>query len=64
MRLFDAKRVSGAVKESPGTILGLEEGRLLVAARGGRLAVGRLRMGPGKKIPAADAGLTAGERLS
>jgi hypothetical protein len=44
-------------------VLGLEEGRLVLAARGGRLSVGRLRLGEGKKLPATGSGLEAGERL-
>jgi hypothetical protein len=44
-------------------VLGLEQGRLLLAARGGRLAVGRVRLGDGKKLAAAEAGLEAGLRL-
>jgi hypothetical protein len=44
-------------------VLGLEDGRLILAARGGRLAVGRLRLGEGKKLPAAESGLEAGQRL-
>jgi methionyl-tRNA formyltransferase len=63
IRLFDGRRVEGEGKAPPGTILGIADGRLLIAARGGRLAVGRVRLGEGKKVPAADAGLAVGERL-
>jgi hypothetical protein len=45
----------------------LEEGRLLLAARGGRVSIGKLRVGEGTKGAAAavfaGGGLEAGERL-
>jgi len=70
VRLFDGRleraapgSSSAAGPEPPGTVLGLREGRLLVAARGGRLSIGRLRVGDGAKQPAAEAGLEAGRRL-
>jgi methionyl-tRNA formyltransferase len=64
VRLFESRLLPGAPSEPPGSVLGLEEGRLLVAAAGGRLAVARVRRGEGKKLPAAEAGLAPGERLS
>lgn len=68
VRLFDARLPTGAAGDAaPGTVLGVEEGRVAIAARGGRLAVGKLRIGSGAKIPAPQAlaagGLEAGERL-
>lgn len=63
VRLFDARLLHDAGGEAPGTVLGLEAGRLVVAARGGRLALGKLRIGTGAKLAAAEAGLEAGERL-
>jgi methionyl-tRNA formyltransferase len=63
IRLFDGRCVAGKDEAPPGTILGIEGGRLLIAARGGRLALGRVRIGDGKKVPASDAGLAIGERL-
>jgi hypothetical protein len=45
----------------------MEDGRLVVAAAGGRLAIGKLRIGDGTKIAAAAlfaaGGVEAGERL-
>ncbi len=64
VRLFDGRRLVGEGSAAPGTVLGLEDGRLVVAARGGRLALGRVRVGDGPKLPAAEAGLGEGERLS
>jgi len=63
LRLFDGRFAPAADAAPAGSVLGLEEGRLLLAARGGRLAVGRVRLGDGKKLPAAEAGLEVGQRL-
>ncbi|HSJ97584.1 MAG TPA: methionyl-tRNA formyltransferase [Myxococcota bacterium] len=67
VRLFDARLVREAAEEAPGTVLGLVEGRLHLAAAGGRLAIGKLRVGAGAKLAAGEAfgpgGLEAGERL-
>jgi len=67
VRLFDVRLERGDVAEAPGTVLGWDGDRLVVAARGGRLAFGRLRIGEGPKQPAREAagaaGLEAGERL-
>jgi methionyl-tRNA formyltransferase len=63
LRLFDGRLLPGPVSSPPGSVLGLEQGRLVLAARGGRLGVGRVRLREGKKLPAAEAGLEAGLRL-
>jgi methionyl-tRNA formyltransferase len=63
VRLFAGRYQAGATDDPPGTILGIEDDRLLVAARGGRIAVARVRVGAGGKVPAPEAGLEAGERL-
>lgn len=69
VRLFDGRLLPGGPAAPPGTLLGLADGRLLVAAAGGRLSIGKLRVGEGAKRPAAEAlgagsgGLEAGERL-
>jgi methionyl-tRNA formyltransferase len=63
LRLFDGRLLPGATGSPPGSVLGLEQGRLVLAARGGRLGAGRVRLGEGKKLPAAEAGLEAGLRL-
>lgn len=64
VRLFESRLLPGAPPDPPGSVLGLEEGRLLVAALGGRLAIAQVRRGEGKKVPAAEAGLAAGQRLA
>jgi methionyl-tRNA formyltransferase len=63
LRLFDALRLEGAVDAPAGTVVAIEEGRLVIAAEGGRISAGRVRLGEGKKIPAAEAGLAIGESL-
>lgn len=67
VRCFDARLAGGATGAEPGTILGLEDGRLVVAARGGRVAIGKLRLGDGAKTAAAAifaaGGVEAGECL-
>ncbi|MDJ0869406.1 MAG: methionyl-tRNA formyltransferase [Myxococcota bacterium] len=64
VRLFDGRLLPGEAAEAPGTVLGLQDGRLAIAARGGRLSIGKLRVGDGPKAPAAEAGLAAGVRLA
>jgi methionyl-tRNA formyltransferase len=64
IRLFDAKRLPGSTAEPSGKVLARDGGALVIAAGGARIAVGRIRRGDGKKLPAAEAGLVPGERLS
>jgi len=63
VRLFDGRRIDGPSDGPPGTIAEIADGRLLIAATGGRLAVGRVRIAGGAKLPAAESGLVPGERL-
>ncbi len=63
VRLYDARLLPGAGGAAPGTLLGFEDGRMVLAARGGRVGVGKLKVGDGKKGPAESSGLRAGERL-
>jgi methionyl-tRNA formyltransferase len=64
VRLFDARLEPGASGAAPGTLLEGDGGRLRVAARGGLLSFARARVGSGPKVPAAEAGLRPGDRLS
>ena len=64
VRFFDGCRLPGDGDAAPGTVLGLEGGRLAIAARAGRLGIGRLRVGDGKKVPAPEAGLAEGDCLT
>lgn len=63
VRLYDARRLPGATSEPPGTVIDREGGALVVAAGGGRLAIGRAKVGEGKKVAAAESGLAPGDRL-
>ncbi len=63
VRLYDSQLLEGEAAQEPGTILGLQDARLLVAASGGRISLGKLRVGEGSKQAAAEAGLAAGARL-
>jgi methionyl-tRNA formyltransferase len=58
LQLFDSRkeivRTFGAVKGRIGEVLGLEDGRLVIAAQGGRIHAGRAKLGDGKKLAAAD----------
>jgi methionyl-tRNA formyltransferase len=64
VRLFDARLEAGVPAEPAGTLLGVENGRMHVAARGGRLSFARAKVGSGAKVGAAESGLRAGDRLS
>jgi methionyl-tRNA formyltransferase len=63
IRLFDCRLATGASGGEPGTVLALEGGRAWIAARGGRLSVGRARGPQGAKQPAGEV-LAAGDRLA
>jgi len=58
LQLFDSRkeivRTFGAVKGKIGEVLGLEGGRLVLAAQGGRIHAGKAKLGDGKKIAAAE----------
>jgi methionyl-tRNA formyltransferase len=64
IRLFDAHFAPGGAQQPSGTVLALGKGGLVVAVPGGRVAVGRVRLGEGKKLPASESGIRAGERLA
>ena len=58
LQLFDSRkeivRTFGAVKGKIGEVLGVEDGRLVIAAQGGRIHAGKAKLGDGKKISAAE----------
>ena len=62
VRLFDCRRIDATGGELPGTIAALPDGRLAIAANGGGLSIGRVRVGDGAKVAAAESDLTPGER--
>jgi methionyl-tRNA formyltransferase len=67
LQLFDSRkepvRTFDAVRGKIGEILGVEDGRLVVAAQGGRIHAGKVKLGDGKKLAAAEAGVKAGQIL-
>jgi methionyl-tRNA formyltransferase len=63
VRLFEGRCIDGPEVGPPGTVAGVDDGRLLIDARGGRLAIRRVRVGAGAKVAAAESGLARGERL-
>ncbi len=67
LQLYDSRkeraRTFGAVRGKIGEVLGVEEGRLVVAAQGGRIHAGKVKLGDGKKVAAAEAGIQAGQIL-
>jgi methionyl-tRNA formyltransferase len=64
VRLFGCsfEPAAGAGGGAPGTILAVDESGLLLAARGGRLRVAKVRRGAAK-VPALESGLVPGDRL-
>jgi len=58
LQLFDGRkelvRTFGAVKGKVGEVVELAEGRLVIAAQGGRIHVGKAKLGDGKKLAAAE----------
>jgi len=63
VRLFDG-RLEAARPGEPGLVLGTFDERLWIASRGGCLSVGKVRVGDGAKAPAAESGLSPGDRLA
>jgi len=63
VRLFDARLLPGSVAQASGTILEREGDGLVIAAGGGRILIGRARLGDGKKVAAAQSGLAPADRL-
>jgi methionyl-tRNA formyltransferase len=65
VRLFDGRLLAGDAPEAPGTLVAWDGDAAVIAARGGRLRVGRVRAGQdGKKVPPREAGLEVGDRLA
>lgn len=58
LQLFDSRkepvRTFGAVKGKIGEVVEVKDGRMIVAAQGGRIHVGKAKLGDGKKIAAGE----------
>jgi len=67
LQLFDSRkepvRTFSAVRGKIGEVLGVEDGRLVVTAQGGRIHAGKVKLGDGKKVAAAEAGIAKGQIL-
>lgn len=67
LQLFDSRkelvRTFGAVKGKIGEVVEVGGGRMVIAAQGGRIHVGKARLGDGKKVAADAAGIPAGTIL-
>ncbi|MBW2267868.1 MAG: methionyl-tRNA formyltransferase [Deltaproteobacteria bacterium] len=63
LRLYDVVLEPGGSDAAPGSLLGFADGAARIAASGGCLRVGRLKLGAAGKLAAAEAGLVPGERL-
>src|SRR3954464_6796457 len=67
LQLFDARkepvRTFGAVKGKIGEVVELKDGRLVITAQGGRIHAGKAKLGDGKKVGGADAGIKPGTVL-
>ncbi len=57
VRLFGASLLPPAAEAEPGTVLAADGDALILAARGGRVRVAKLRVGDDKKQPAAESGV-------
>lgn len=64
LRLYDVTLEPGAADAAPGRVIGFEDGAVRIAAQAGVLRAGRLKLGEGAKLAAAEAGLEAGDQLS
>ncbi len=49
---------------TPGSVLGIEQGRLRIAVQGGQISLAKGKLGDGKKVAAGELALTAGARLT
>jgi methionyl-tRNA formyltransferase len=63
LRLYEGRLARDRGDAPPGTVVEVADGRLAIAARGGRLAVGKVRRGEGPKQGADLVGIRVGERL-
>jgi methionyl-tRNA formyltransferase len=63
VRLYGARLTSTQGNQEPGTITGVEDGRLRIAARGAEITVAKVKIGSGPKRAAAEAGLEIGQKL-
>jgi len=67
LQLFDSRkelvRTFGAVKGKIGEVVEAGGGKLVITAQGGRIHVGKAKLGDAKKVPADAAGVALGTIL-
>jgi methionyl-tRNA formyltransferase len=67
LQLFDSRkeptRTFGAVKGKIGEVVEAANGKLVIAAQGGRIHAGKVKLGDGKKVAGDAAGVPAGAML-
>jgi methionyl-tRNA formyltransferase len=67
LQLFDSRkepvRTFGTVRGKVGEVVEVKDGRLVITAQGGRIHAGKVKLGDGKKVAAAEAGIAAGQML-
>jgi methionyl-tRNA formyltransferase len=67
VQLFDSRkelvRTFGAVRGKIGEVVEVKDGRLVITAQGGRIHAGKAKLGEGKKLAAAEAGIKPGTVL-
>lgn len=63
LRLYGSRLLASDATEPPGRVSGFSQGRMVLAARGGRLEIERVRLGSGAKLAPAEAGLAVGDEL-
>lgn len=64
VRLFSCTRSDATTSAAPGTVTGIDAKGATIAAAGGSLLVARLKVDAGAKVPAAEAGIAVGDRLT
>jgi methionyl-tRNA formyltransferase len=63
VRFYDARMVPSPSDKKPGEIVAIDEGGLQIAARGGMIKVGKLRVDKGEKIGAMEFAQTVGLKV-
>ena len=64
VRLYDGRYLDRAPNGEPGTVVGFHDGAMTLTAAGGRLRIGRVKLGAGSKVAAAESGLKPGDHLA
>ncbi len=63
LRLYDARVAEGEAGAAAGSVVAVEDGRLLIATGSGRISVGKIRLGGSGKVAAGEGPIRAGQQL-